>query len=212
MAARLYIVDLDRTIFDTRRFLAAVKGVIVQEHHLDPGAFDRTMASFIDPESGYDAHKHYTDLTGQGPNQLDELVARTLHDQDFAYPDATAWIKARDPHHEHVVILTTGRRRYQQLKFRHAPAIRDLHKVIVNTNKGIIIRRHLHEGVGEYNLDFLNQPYAAITLIDDSADTFTALGDIPAITRIRILRPGEKYSDRPTPPHVSQIASFGELS
>jgi FMN phosphatase YigB (HAD superfamily) len=213
MAARhLYILDLDRTIFDTHRFFAAVRNAIITEHQLDPGEFDRTMPSFTDPESGYDAHKHYTSLTNRGPDQLDELIQHKLHGQDFAYADATTWIKARNPRRDDVVILTTGIIRYQKLKFHHAPITRELHKVIVATNKGAIIRRHLHERVGEYNLDFLDQPYSDIMLIDDSAGTFTALGPGTSIIGVRICRPGEKYSNHPTPPHVRHIVSFGELA
>jgi len=213
MSRALYILDFDRTLFDTHRFFEDMKACLERTHKLDIGQFTATWQSYVEPGSGgYDPHRHHQALLGLSPDELDEVIQSELGNRDYTFPDATTWLEQhlhRDD--EDLVVVTMGRPRYQALKFHHAPLVRPLHKVVVATNKGDIIRRHLSAGAGEYGLDFLDQPYAPMTLIDDSTDTFTALGPTDRITGIRIARPGEKYSNTPTPAHVRHITSFEEL-
>jgi hypothetical protein len=211
---QLYILDFDRTLFDTRRFFEDMKAALKRTHQLDMKAFAKTFESFIEPATGgYDPHRHHGELLGLTPGELDQVVAAELGHEDYTFPDAAAWLssQAHAPNVD-LVIVTMGRPRYQELKFQHSAPVRDIRKIVVNTNKGAIIRRHLKSGGGEYALEFLDQPYRTMTLIDDSADTFTALGNTGQIDCIRIARPGEKYTELPTPAHVRHITSFGELS
>jgi hypothetical protein len=215
MRARdLYILDFDRTLFDTRRFVDDMKAALGRTHQLDAQAYSDTFATFFDLETGgYDPHRHHEKLLGLSADELDRVVSTELDGQDYTFPDAAAWLhRHMQAPAEDLIVITMGRPRYQALKFDHAATCGSLRKIVVATNKGDIIRRHLAEGGGEYGMDFLDEPYGRITLIDDSADTFAALGSTDRITGIRIARPGQKYTELPTPPHVRHITSFGELS
>ena len=206
----LYLVDFDLTLFNTYQFFNDIKQLLAQTHQVSTDEFDRSYGQFVFPEAGgYDLHAHGQHLLGISADALDDLITARL-DKDYLYQDASAWLSRRAA--DRVVVITLGAPKWQALKFHHAPAVRSLHKVVVATEKGPIIRRHLNEGAGEYNLDFLNDPYEPITLIDDRPDTFTDLGDIDRITGIRIARPGTKYAGQPTPPGVRHITSFGDLS
>ncbi|MDF2460977.1 MAG: hypothetical protein K0S68_380 [Candidatus Saccharibacteria bacterium] len=213
MAKRLYLLDFDRTIFDNHRFINDVVDFLKNDRGLDIERFHATFDQFVDHDhGGYDPHAHHQELLGISPDELDRILRKGLGGRDYAFPDAAAWIKARDPERDHVVVITVGRPRYQAIKFHHTPVVKDLRKIVVRTNKGAVLRHHLTQGAGEYGLDFLDQHYDSISLIDDSAETFTALGPTDRISGIRIARPGEKYSDIPTPPFVRHITSFGDLS
>jgi FMN phosphatase YigB (HAD superfamily) len=214
MSRSLYILDLDRTLFDTHRFFRDIMHTLQRTHSLDMAQFDATYRAFIEPASGgYDPHAHHEHLLGITAHELDELITQELGDTSYLFPDADEWLKRhiKNPDID-LVVVTMGRPRYQELKFHHAPTIKPLRKVVVRTNKGEVFRHHLENGASQYGLDFLDYPYEQITLIDDAVGTFTALGNTPRITGIRIARPGEKYSDLPTPPHVREITNFGELA
>jgi FMN phosphatase YigB (HAD superfamily) len=209
MSKPLFILDLDRTIFDTSRFFEDIKAALHRTHRLDINEFTNTYNAFIEPQVGYDPHGHHGKLLGLTPDQLDEVIKQELDDRDYAFPDAAAWLEQH--HEDDVVVITMGRPRYQELKFHHCAPVRDLPKIVVATNKGLVIRRHIEGRAGEYDLSFLDT-HDHITLIDDSVDTFTALGQAARITGIRIARPGQKWADLPTPPGIRHITSFGELS
>jgi hypothetical protein len=213
-ARHLYILDFDRTLFDTHRFFEDMQSALRRTHQLNTKAFIDTFETFMEPKTGgYDPHRHHEHLLGLTADELDEVISHELDGRDYTFPDAAQWLD-RHIHDqmEDLIVVTMGRPRYQALKFRHARETQSLHKIVVNTNKGALIRHHLTEGGGEYDLHFLDKPYEQMTLIDDSADTFTALGAIDKITGIRIARPGQKYTEIPTPPHIRHITSFGELS
>jgi hypothetical protein len=214
MARSLYILDFDRTLFDTYRFFRDIVQALQRTHTLDLAQFDATYHSFIEPATGgYDPHAHHGHLLGLSAHELDAIITHELGDANYLFPDADDWLQRHlhDPDTD-LIIVTVGRPRYQELKFHHAPTVTPLRKIVVQTNKGRLIHDHLAHRGGDYGLDFLDQPYETITLIDDAADTFTALGPTDRITGIRIARPGEKYSDRPAPPHIRQITNFGDLS
>jgi hypothetical protein len=214
MSKRLYLLDFDRTLFDTHRFFEDTKAALARTHRLDLDEFTATWQAYIEPSSGgYDLHRHHQDLLGLTPDELDQVITEELGHTNYLFEDAKQWLSRHtQAPDEELIIITMGRPRYQKLKFTHAQDVSPLRKLVVQTNKGAIIRRHLNEGAGEYGLDFLDAHYDSITLIDDSAETFTALGETDRISGIRIARPGEKYSDIPTPPHVRHITSFGDLT
>jgi hypothetical protein len=198
----LYIVDLDRTVFDTKRFFNYIVATLNRTHSLDREKFQSSMADYVDPESGgYDPHAHHEELLGLSADDLDGVIKHELAQHDYVFPDAADWLtlKRSDPANK-IVILTVGRARYQQLKLDHAPAAAGLPIVVIPGDKGGVIKQR-----------FLGHD-ADITLIDDAAQVFEELAGTPGINLIRIARPGEKYSDIPCPPEVRQITNFGELS
>lgn len=203
MADRLYILDLDRTLFDTGRFFNDLLAALGRSHNLDLAQSRATMAEFNDPETGgYDPHEHHERLLGISAGELDRIVAQELGHADYMFTDATAWLTAkRREEGTDFVILTVGRPRYQKLKLEHAPAAQGLPMVVLPSAKAIYIKEH-----------YLNTGAKEVTFIDDSADVFQDLTPTDALKLVRIARPGEKYSDRPCPPAIRQITNFGELS
>lgn len=210
---RLFLLDFDRTIFDTKRFSTDIMHALQAKYSLDPIEFERTYTDYFDPETGgYDPHAHHNKLLGITPDELDSVVSHSLSGRDYRFPDAASWMDDRDYSRDDCVIITMGRPRYQALKFAHCSGIVHIEKIVMPRNKGIAVRNHLHHIPQTPDLSILDGEYEQILLIDDSADTFTALGDEPKITGIRLCRAGEKYSQIPSPPHVRQINSFGDLT
>jgi hypothetical protein len=203
VADRLYILDLDRTLFDTGRFFNDVLAALKRTHNLDLEQSRATMAEFIDPENGgYDPHSHHERLLGITADELDHIVTHELGRKDYMFTDATAWLTAkRREEGTDFVILTVGRPRYQKLKLEHAPAAQDLPMVVLPSAKATYIKEH-----------YLNTGAKEVTFIDDSADVFQGLTQAGSLMLVRIARPGEKYSDQPCPPDIRQISNFGELS
>ncbi|MDB5178452.1 MAG: hypothetical protein JWN01_395 [Patescibacteria group bacterium] len=212
MTRRLYILDFDRTVFDTDCFIADTK--ILFRHALGISArdFDATQNLYIEPNTKYyNFHGHIESLAGIGQHDLDQLITSQLRDRDYLYPDSAAWLATRDPLTDTVIIMTVGRPPFQQLKFNYAKAIDGLRKIIVPKNKGELIREHILDQpeIGDLNLT-LNL-YDRVYLVDDSPETFTGLGKINGVKGLRIVRPDGKYRHIPTPPSAQQITNFGDL-
>jgi phosphoserine phosphatase len=212
MGRSLFILDFDRTIFDTKRFYTDVATVMQTEHHLDVDLLKRTYDAFFDPEAGgYNIHAHHEHLLGLTADQFDETIRHHLGNHDYRFPDAAAWMDEHRETDDDLVIITMGLPRYQKLKFAHCSGLDGITKVIMPSNKGALLKRHIKGEDTTHDFSFLDQPYDHTYLIDDSAETFTALGVEPTITGIRLVREGQRYSTIPTPPGIREIKSFGDL-
>ncbi len=177
MARRLYILDFDRTIFDTLLFYTDIASVMQAKHDLDLDLFKQTYEQFFDAESGgYDIHAHHTNFVGITADEFDDVITNNLAGRDYRFADAAVWMDRRDPSDD-LIIITMGIPRYQKLKFAHCSGLDGLTKVIVPSNKGALLRRHLEGEDTSHNLSFLDKPDRQLLLIDDSAETFTAPGD-----------------------------------
>jgi hypothetical protein len=207
---RLYLLDLDRTLFNTKLFFADTLGLLAARHSLDPAAFRADMPHYRQGEF-YDFYGQIKVMTGLSQADLDRLVAEQLSDEAYLYADVAPWLQARRAG-ETVAVITVGQEPFQQLKLRHAHGLNGLPQTIIPTNKGAYIGQQLQiVGDNQYRLDFVPGEYDALTLVDDNPATFLGLGQTTPITTYHMARAGEAYTQEPTPPGVTRITSLADL-
>jgi hypothetical protein len=202
----LYLIDLDRTIFDTNTFSRDLLTSLVTHFRIDPKEFRRQMPQYILPtEVGYDFFAHAQAVTGHDIATITQLVTPHLTRTDYAYPDIAPWLEQHQA--DTIIVVTVGTPAYQGLKFRYCPAISSLQKVVVGENKGKLIRQARTGKPSPFNLP-TTDPF---TVIDDNPCTFVELGILPELNGVYVSRNGEKYSNQTVPPLIRTITSFGDL-
>jgi hypothetical protein len=207
--AHLYLIDFDRTIFDTSAFSHELLASLVTQFDIDPADFRRQMPRYVLPqEVGYDFFAHATAITGQDAATITRLLTPHLSRADYAYPDVAGWVERH--HQDTIAIITVGTPAYQELKFQYTPVITPLRKYVVGENKGKLIHDVLTGAPSALDLNLSR--YDHVTVIDDNPVTFTHLDPPSGITGIYLSRPGEKYAGQSVPPHIRTITSLGDLS
>jgi hypothetical protein len=206
---QLYIVDLDRTLFETKVFARDLLTSLVTHFAIDPHTFRDQIPQYTLPnEVGYDFFAHATTVTGQTADSILRAVEPHLSRHDYAYSDVAGWVARHSANT--IVIVTVGTPAYQGLKLKYAPSIKYLPHFITPDNKGKLIRTILDTGSSP-NLNLDLDPYDRITVIDDNPDTFANLGQHPRIDGIYVSRPGEKYAGQPVPSYLRTITTLEEL-
>jgi hypothetical protein len=207
--AHLYIIDLDRTSFNTTVFVHDLINLLEHTFKLDGHRFKASIKQFTLPgEIGYDFYAHVQAVVGESPQAVNQLVAQRLQGRDYTYPDVAPWLANRT-HGDTVVVMTVGETNYQKLKLHYAPPLRRLQALIVRENKGRVLRTAL-EGDDPLGLDLAS--YDRVTIVDDNPLTFSELVAVPHIRPIYMSRPGEKFSGQPVMGHVATVSSFRGLA
>jgi hypothetical protein len=207
--SHLYLLDLDRTVFNTEQFLIDVLSLLAETHGADPATFRAHINRFRDGEF-YDFYGQIKTTLGLNQPDFDQLVGSRLDDQSYTYHDVQPWLAARAVG-ETVAVVTVGQQPFQSLKLRHARALDGLSQTIVPTNKGALIARELQRIGDRYRLGFIAGDYDAISLVDDNPVTFAGLGRPTPVTTYHMARPQETYSTEPTPSGTIRITDFTQL-
>jgi hypothetical protein len=209
--ARLTILDLDRTLFDSGRFLTDLLGLLAIHYQVNAEAF-RAGISGYRAGDWYDFHRHVAAVTGLDTQAVATLAAQGLAGRSYLYADVTPWLSAAGAAGEKLLIMTVGTQAFQSLKFNHAPELAGVPHWIVKRNKGQIIAERLAPAPGGWRLNGRAGEYDTLRLVDDNPTTHAALGSHPAITAYHLARPGEPYSDLPTPPGARRITTLLDLN
>jgi hypothetical protein len=206
----LYLLDLDRTLFNTELFLRDMMALLARHRGIDPAVFRAAIPRYRQDEF-YDFYGQIAAMTGLSQADFDRLVGEYLGAEAYLYPDVAPWLRAR-PAGQTAAVITVGQEPFQQLKLRHARGLAGLSRTIIPTNKGAFIGRHLRSiGDGRYRLDFLPGEYTALSLVDDNPASFLRLGQPTPITTYHMARAGETYTGQPTPPGTTRITSLTNL-
>ena len=210
MARRLTILDLDRTLFDSGRFLNDLLELLATRYDLDPAAF---RASLADHREGdwYDFHRHLAAVSSLKAAEVVALAKQELTGRNYLYADVLPWLEVAQTAGEELLIMTVGTPAFQTLKLAHAPALAQLPRQIVDRNKGYVIAAQLQSAPGGWRLGERAGEYETLQLIDDNPATHIALGPHAAVTAYHLARPGESYTSVATPAHVQRIHSLAEI-
>jgi hypothetical protein len=211
---RLYLVDFDRSLFDTARFQADLFRAVTGGDQNRQAKFESDIPQYSDPATGfYDFFKHAVAFTGLSHAQLDAQLEAGLRDPDYSFPDARRWVGAPRAAGEQIVILTVGGPDYQNLKFKHAPGLSRLPHHIINANKSALLAKALWgQHRPPYTVKYAPGRFDEIILIDDVATHLQHLPALPGISGIHLVRPDGKYSHIPAPSGIRTITNLGELT
>lgn len=144
MKPKLLLLDLDRTLFDTARFMPALWRALAAHYTLNyehqmalVPQFYRSMGDY----RYYDLKLHLQDGLGLDPDQAIGAVTPVLQKQDFVFPDAIHIAEWQSRPNYDVRILTFGPLWVQEFKMRFAPKIAALPIDIVLEPKNKFIAR-----------------------------------------------------------------------
>jgi phosphoglycolate phosphatase-like HAD superfamily hydrolase len=149
MKPRILLLDLDRTLFDTARFMPAMWQAIAAQYSLNyehqmalVPHFYRAMGDY----RYYDLKVHLQDL-GMDAEEVIDKVTPVLQKQDFIFPDVSElkeWQKRPD---YEIRVLTFGPEWVQSFKLRFAPEIAQLPlDMILEPKNEFIARTYPRQG------------------------------------------------------------------
>lgn len=146
-SSELLLVDFDRTLFDTGRFVTAWWQWMAAEYDVNPseeiGRIEEYF-NFVGEWRNYDFYRHLHDL--ELPGTVDEVCARgraALQGESFLFPDAAAVVGLKNE--RSIEIVTFGNQPYQSYKLSFCPELEGWSKHIIEVEKGDFIRDYYHE-------------------------------------------------------------------
>lgn len=142
MTERLLLVDFDRTLFDTSRFVEAWWRRAAERYHIDIARELGRMEeyfNYVGQWRSYDFYRHVGELGLTVPvEQLLDTVRRDLATQDFTYDDAKYVFQLKE--HRDVELVTFGNQPYQTYKISFVPELKAWTKHITEVDKADYLR------------------------------------------------------------------------
>lgn len=144
MKPDILFLDLDRTLFDTPRFMPALWHALAARYSLD---YEHCMALVphfyraIGDYRYYDLKMHLQDGLGLDPEQAIDVVTPVLAKQDFLFADTSSLAEWQARPDYEVRILTFGPAWVQAFKMRFAPALAHLPTDMILEAKNEFIAR-----------------------------------------------------------------------
>jgi len=214
----LAVLDLDHCIFQSEEFWHDVTDLLEQHYGAAGIAAAKFRAERLDrrPDGpgrvaggeGYDFFAHLSRY-GVDPATAEHAIARALKGDQWLYPSAVELIDYLRDHGYTVVIETTGADRFQRLKIACAANLPGGIPVrAFPENKGEVLRREWEAAGGIVHRGI---PYAHVLLVDNSAGTFTALGEHPGLTAVQVTG-REKNPEPSLLPWVHKVTELSQIS
>lgn len=145
MTDKILFLDLDRTLFDTVRFVNVLWQTIGRAYTIDHEKQLATMLGWykqVGELRYYRFEDHVQQATGQTADQVAVKIRPHLAAHDFLYPD-TAEIKNWQARGDYTLrILSFGGEWFQKFKISLSPAIADLPADIILQPKNQFIATH----------------------------------------------------------------------
>lgn len=191
---RLFLLDLDRTIFDSNRFYVDTCAILKQRQLVEPAVLDAAISQLANPSLSL----RINDLLGDNrlePAKVLPLVKRELKSDSYLYRDVAPFLERHSQ--DRVVIITTGEIQFQAFKLELSPLLkRYRHEIIEERDKGAYMQERLEQRAQQLSLRGITpgEWFDELVLIDDRADTFTSLAKFKNVTLIAIQREDAKYS------------------
>ncbi|HET7630567.1 MAG TPA: hypothetical protein VFK03_04300 [Candidatus Saccharimonadales bacterium] len=142
MTERLLLVDFDRTLFDTSRFVEAWWRRAAERYRIDIARELGRMEeyfNYVGQWRSYDFYRHVGELDVDIPvERLLEQVRHDLVDQDFTYDDAQVVFQLKS--RRDIELVTFGNQPYQTYKISFVPQLADWTKHITEVDKADYLR------------------------------------------------------------------------
>lgn len=139
MPEQLLLLDFDRTLFDTARFVERLWNWLAKHYGIDAEHEKSRVAEFshhVGDMYSYDFFGHVAALAIDGQS-ISRRAHQELADENFLYPDASAALVLSPQ------ILTFGNEPYQRFKLDFCPELADIKSTIIEEPKELFIARTL---------------------------------------------------------------------
>ncbi|HKX73317.1 MAG TPA: hypothetical protein VJM32_04855 [Candidatus Saccharimonadales bacterium] len=144
MSKKLLLLDLDRTLLDTKRFMNELWTEISRQYNLD---YDHEMSRVphwyrsMDDYRYYDLRLHIQEGLALDPDVAVAAVTPALKKIDFLFPDVSELAEWRKHTDYELRIMTFGPRWVQEFKLAFMPELADIAADIILEPKGQFIAR-----------------------------------------------------------------------
>lgn len=144
MTNKILFLDLDRTLFDTTRFMRDLWQAIGQIYNVNPQHQLAELPEWYHQMGElryYHFEEHVQAVLHQNADQVATAVRPLLADKNFLYPDVAELSKWQKRADYQIRILSFGGDWFQKFKISFCPDIADLPRDIILEAKNIFIAR-----------------------------------------------------------------------
>lgn len=207
-----YVLDFDRTLFDTRQFwdhFAEAAAPILRADSTEPTELNEVP----DPSS-----PNFSERLGRQAleGRFDELIPQL--DGNYLFDDVQPFLEATVPHAA-VSVFSEGHHGWQGFKRKLSGLPEDLPWTVVESDKGRFLRRNLaRRDDGRIALGLSNAQglYEGVTFVDDKARAFSPellelAAEMPGLRLVQIVRQGQPNDGRIDHPRVRPIDTLKDL-
>jgi hypothetical protein len=149
MSRRIIFVDLDRTIFDTARFMPDVWHTVADLYDVDAERELQHVPDWYESVGDlyhYPFPAHFEAVTGVSADDAKSELHRRLRGRDYAFSDTIAMRDWKKRGYE-VRILSFGARWFQDFKLSFLPDFHEPRDIILEA-KGPFIAKNFPDAVG----------------------------------------------------------------
>lgn len=151
MSRKVLLLDLDRTLLDTNKFLQAFWQAMAHAYGVDA---EHEMAMVpewyhaIGEYRYYDLKMHLEQGLGKNAEEVVETLRPQLQGQDFLYPDVQEMAKWQEHKEYEIRVVTFGPQWVQLLKLQFTPSLAHLPSDIMLESKSAYIARNFADATG----------------------------------------------------------------
>lgn len=210
MSQKLIISDFDRTLFDVNTFFLDFCNLALGDESLKNSEIRANIQDHINSGN----HADWQLFMTRYHIDLQNIVGKIKHalgSNSYLYPDVGIFLHRFK--NEKVVIMTTGRQEFQEVKLQLVGEFAGLEKIIIPGNKGEYIASHL-----ELNGDLLSLPkitgasrFSEIYLIDDKTEMLKPLLGVKHARLFHIVREDSKFPERSNEKQIVTINTLDEV-
>lgn len=216
----LYILDLDRTIFDTDQHFHDFCEVLKVEFDINPVPIlmhEKSITKTPGPYSPLDDIRYNLEIS-ISPEEIIEKENSLLASSSnkYLYSDAIVFLeKIKQQKNSKIIIATVGTHEYQMHKRHISPALHGIDMMITSRPKSQLFAESLTflPDIIEVNHESVQEYAKSIIFVDDRAGTFDGnLPDDHRFQSFRIIRPlKDRYSEQTSQPSVPKIKELPEI-
>jgi hypothetical protein len=207
----LFILDLDRTIFDTASLYADLTEMIEKTWGTSVATAMRkheATSEHLDPFQYLQEH-HDIDY-GEATGEFTRFTAEKYPDgHSYLYPDVPQLLDyLRRRPRTTVRIVTTGTQLSQKFKLAQCPELKWIKPQIVSDNKGKLLEEAFQKAGAIF---FDGQYFKYLVLIDDKNTALTPVTPHRRRLLIHLMRPGAKFAERSQRSDIREIPSLDQV-
>lgn len=197
------LFDFDSTLFDLKGFITALPRAVEEEfgaeYGIEASAFAAGIPKFYVGTIGYDvdAHLLHHGVKLESGTAKSRLISRILEvhrrltgQPSLLFPDVPAALtRIKSSPGTDLAIMTVNLKRGYEFKLALCGGhLDDIPAWVVDTNKGLLLAR-----LWAKRLVYAGVEYDKAMVVDDHPSQIEAVPNSPRITRLQIVREGQKY-------------------
>lgn len=210
MSQKLIVTDFDRTLFDVNAFFLDFCELILADESITNLELRANIDEFINSGDHSDFH-HFMNRYHIDLQNIIGKVQHTLGSKSYLYEDVTKFLRYFSD--DEIIILTTGRQEFQQVKLQLVNEFATINKIVIPGNKGEYLKEKLKIVPQGFEMPTLTgtNVYSELYLIDDKIDMLMPLIGMKRVKLFNIQRPDAKFIAPNIPAGITKISSMVEV-